>query len=93
MSIELKSRPKEIKEVDKTYPKHAQLAKLFTLWYKGIMEQLYKNPRGEWNISEWKNGELSVTKEDGHTYTKYENGSVGHINCRCFFAPKTPKKN
>jgi hypothetical protein len=44
--------------------------------------EMYKE-NGEWKISQWEGGQKHVTKEDGHTYTQFEDGSVGHVHCDC----------
>lgn len=47
------------------------------------MGELYKQ-NGEWFPSEWKDGQKHVNREDGHTYTYFESGEVGHVHCDCF---------
>jgi hypothetical protein len=48
------------------------------------METLYKTELGTWEVSRWENGQISFTAEDGHTYTKFSDGSIAHMFCHCF---------
>lgn len=55
------------------------------------MDEMYKES-GEWKVSIWAEGMKHVTRADGHTYTTFQDGSVGHIHCDCLRGYHSPQK-